>query len=139
MACCAFIAFLVSQVYLFAIAPLRRLTGTPRPESASAVAWRLGSAVASTPDGHPPEKERAPSFAARHLVVATPRQGRAWLPLAAAGVIELTVLVGAGQSFLTGTGRQMLTEEFEWLAGIETLSDLKDLCSPGRSRIKDSP
>jgi hypothetical protein len=33
----------------------------------------------------------------------------------------------------------MLTEEIEWLAGIETLSDLKDLCSPGRSRIKDSP
>ena len=138
MACCAFIAFLVSQVYLFAIAPLRRLTGTPRPETASAVAWRLGS-VASTPDRHPPEKERAPSFAARRLVVATPRRGRAWLPLAAAGVIELTVLVGAGQSFLTGTGRQMLTEEIEWLAGIETLSDLKDLCSPGRSRTKESP
>jgi len=137
MACCAFIAFLVSQVYLFAIAPLRRLTGTPRPETASAVAWRLGS-VAPTPDRHPPEKER-PSFAVGRLVVATPRQGRAWLPLAAAGVIELAVLVGAGQSFLTGTGRQMVTEEIEWLAGIETLSDLKDLCSPGRSRIKDSP
>ena len=138
MACCAFIAFLVSQVYLFAIAPLRWLTRTARPEAASAVAWRLGS-DASTPDRHSSAKERAPSLAARRGVVATPRPAHLWLPMVAAGVIELTVLVGGGQWFLAGTGRQLLTEEIESLAGIETLGDLKDLCSPGRSRAEDSP
>ena len=138
MACCAFIAFLVSQVYLFAVAPMRRLTRTALQEAPSAVAWRLGS-VASAPDRAPPGKGSDSSFAVRPPIAATPQLGPSWLPLVAVGVIELAVLVGAGQWFLAGTGRQLLTQEIESLAGIETLGDLKDLCSPGRPRAKDSP
>ncbi len=138
MACCAFIVFLASQVYLFASAAVRRLVPMPRTKNASPVAWRLGS-VAETPDRHPSSNAAEPSLVAGRRLFAAPRRGRPWLPLITMGVIELAVLVGGVQWFLVGTGRQLLAEDIERLAGIETLGDLKDLCGFERSRGQASP
>ena len=70
---------------------------------------------------------------------AAPRRGRPWLPLITMGVIELAVLVGGVQWFLVGNGRQLLAEDIERLAGIETLGDFKDLCGFKRSAAQASP
>jgi hypothetical protein len=130
MACCAFIAFLVSQVYLLVSTGVRRLLPTARVASVPATAWRLDSVA---PAG--PRQSGATAVASRTFGV--PRRMRPWFPLIAAGAIELAVLAGGVQWFVVGDGRQALADEIQWLAGIDSLAELKDLCSFRRSSAKD--
>jgi hypothetical protein len=124
MACCAFAAFLISQI-LAVIHFLRRFTGKGAQAQAPAASlWRLDMLAAPSVSPIP----------ASGVVVPMRRFGlagfRGWaLALVCA---ELIVLVGALQWFTLGDGRSALADEFEQIARVRSLAELKDLCGYGR-------
>jgi hypothetical protein len=121
MACCTFVAFIVSQLYLMLRAAAHWLRGKPSQELSSAVMWRLAAAVPAVS----PELPHQPSV--RGSQRQTSRFGmRAWLGAALA--IEIALVVAGAQWFGFGAGRQALTDELSRLAQVQSFSDFKDFC-----------
>jgi hypothetical protein len=121
MACCTFVAFIVSQLYLMLRAAAHWLGRKPSQEMPLAVMWRLEPVVPAAPP------ELANQSSVRSLQRQSSRFGtRAWLGAALA--IELALVVAGAQWFGFGAGRQALTDELGRLAQIESFADFKDFC-----------
>jgi hypothetical protein len=117
MACCAFAALLLSQIFV-GLQAMRRLFGRAAAvDVPSEVMWRLdsiGAAAAVMPSVMlEPRKAR-------------PSRVRTWLIAAVA--VECFVLIAGVQWFAVGEGRERLASEFEQLARIRTLAELRDMC-----------
>ena len=97
MPCCAFVAFLVSQLCFFFRWTVRLAGRTP--SKVPAAMWRPGVVRATADRAGPLQQLRR-------------RAGPAWLAVAA---VELCVLLGGAHWFAFAGGRQMLTEEWHRL------------------------
>jgi hypothetical protein len=119
MACCAFVAFLLSQGYLMAEALMRWMRGAPQSRVPSAVMWRLDATGA--------EKEQPVSLA--RPFPRAKRRALGLISLAAAA--ELAILIG-GVHWLTGGGAQALMLDAQRLASVRSFADLQIICTAKR-------
>jgi hypothetical protein len=126
MACCAFVAFLVSQAYLMAQGLTRWVFRKREVRAPSAVMWRLDSPVLAA------EATPQPVTSAHAPPAPAPRRGgRAWgvIPLVVA--VELTLMVG-GVQWIRGGGAQTLMIDAARLASARSFADLKIICTTKR-------
>ena len=120
MACCALAAFLMSQI-LVALQALRRLLGREGPcVAVSDVPWRLDMASVGAP------AVSTNPVAIRNLRPRRPLTTPRWLLAAAA--LECVLLVGGVQWFALGQGRTHLAAEFESIARMRSVAELRELC-----------
>jgi hypothetical protein len=125
MACCAFVAFLVSQAYLIAQGLTRWVFGKREAPAPSAVLWRLDSSVLAAEATAPAASAHAPP-----MPVAR-RKGRAWGLISLAIAAELTLMAG-GVQWIRGGGAQALMIDAARLASVRSFADLKIICTTKR-------
>jgi hypothetical protein len=123
MACCAFVAFLVSQAYLIAQGLTRWVFGPREPRAPAAVLWRLETAIPANEAALPATPAQAPSLARR--------TGRTWGFISLAVALELTLMAG-GVQWIRGGGAQALMMDAERLASVRSFADLKLICTAKR-------
>jgi hypothetical protein len=137
MACCAFVAFLVSQLYVLVEGVARRFGRAPRAKLDSAVMWRLDTntslqALQTVSSSAQPLQSRSAIRASSPGGQSRLRAPRRALWLGAFAV-EACVLIGGLQWFTYGTGGKMLSVEIHRLLAGESLANLRDLCGLKRS------
>jgi hypothetical protein len=124
MACCAFVAFLVSQIYVLGQGVARLFGRNPVAPGHAPQLWRLETtAMARVPaqSAAAPRPPGARGFASMGL-----RPGLALFLLLAA--LELALVVSGVQWFLLGRGGQLLAADFRHLASSGAITSLRDLC-----------
>jgi hypothetical protein len=125
MACCAFAALLVSQI-IVALQAMRRLFGrAPAAGMPAEIMWRLDSVLAGAAVITPAISETRS---------AQPSRIRLWLFAAVA--VECMVLIAGVHWFALGEGRERLAGEFEQLARVRTLAELRDMCGFDRWAVR---
>jgi len=123
MACCAFVAFLLSQAYLMAEGLTRWMRGTPPSQVPSAVMWRLEV---------PGSEEEQPLALAPSSSAQLPRAKRRAMGLISLmAAAELVILIG-GVQWVRGGGAQALIIDAERLASVRSFADLKIICTAKR-------
>ncbi|MET0988272.1 MAG: hypothetical protein ABW034_22965 [Steroidobacteraceae bacterium] len=115
MACCAFVAFLVSQLYVLGRGVKRLFSGKPQSEVDAASMWRLDTSDAPT----------APAAASQSVVQRrSPLKRAGW---AVAVVAEIAVVVVAGHWLVARDGAQSVAAELHHIASGHGLAHLRDL------------
>jgi hypothetical protein len=125
MACCAFVAFLVSQVYVMIQALTHWMRRTRDVQVPSAVMWRLDQPV--------PVSEPEPLVSLAHAPLAhVPRSKRRTSVLISLAVAaELAIMIGGVQWLRTG-GAQALMIDAERLASVRSIAELQIVCTARR-------
>jgi len=124
MACCAFVAFLVSQVYVMIRALTHWMRGTRDVQLPSAVMWRLDRPV--------PVAEPAPLLSlAVGAAVSRSKKRRTSVLISLAVAAELAIMIGGVQWLRTG-GVQALMIDAERLASVRSFADLQIVCTARR-------
>jgi hypothetical protein len=124
MACCAFVAFLVSQIYVLGQGVVRLFGRRPAACANAPQLWRLDTtAVARLPAQ---SATVARPQVARGFALMGLRPGLALFLLLAA--VELALAVSGVQWFLLGRGGQLLAADFRHLASSGAITSLRDLC-----------
>jgi hypothetical protein len=120
MACCAFVAFLISQLCLIVRALVRWVRGTPGAPVHSAVMWRLEGLGLQSGD-----------VSVSHMPSARLPRRRAAALLSLAVAAELGFMM-AGAYWIKHGGAQALALQAERLASIRSITDLSIICTARR-------
>ena len=124
MACCAFVAFLISQAYVLMQGLTHWVRGTRDVQVPSAVMWRLDRAV--------PVSEPPPPVSLAHAPLGyVPRSKWRASVLVSLAVAELATMSG-GVQWLRSGGAQAVMIDAERLASVRSFADLKILCTARR-------
>jgi hypothetical protein len=130
MACCAFVAFLLGQIYLVFRALIRWTRGqrgaSRRP---SAAMWRLGQPATGSPQSAALSSFESVAPVGRSRI--PPSNVRAAGLVSLALVAELVILIGGTQVFM-GASVQTLMNDAEQLVSAKSLAELKIICTARR-------
>jgi hypothetical protein len=139
MACCAFVAFLLGQIYLVFRTLIRWTRGMHEaPQRTPAAMWRLSQPVTRNPQPSPLAPPASlESFAPLAPLAVVdrskipPSKVRVFGLVSLALVAELAIMIGGTQAFM-GAGVQALMNDAEQLLNAKSLAELKIICTARR-------